>query len=357
MVFALGFLIAGLIALVIAPAFWGRALRLTTRRIEMQIPLSAREILADRDLIRAEFAVERRRLEQTADRLNNVRAGDLSELGRRAATIVAQQAELTALGRRNAEQEAELVSLEHRLAETSAELAASATALYGASGLVERKDAELLEFRREFSGLRALAGNSRAALAAAEIDIALLQKNLAAESGEVVRLEQQLASMRLENEANAATLKAAAAKLADRDDALKAAEKREADLQWRRKQQLESTRAVEGRLLEKVDQLREAEAASNAALEAARANYEALKRELAGQRLTPPQGHEASAFAEREEYAVLRQNINEIGASIIRMANGRFGPETAAPLNEAASDPPAKHSGLVLAKSGSSAAE
>jgi len=63
MFFALGVLVAGLLGLMILPALWRRAVRLSTRRIEMQTPLSMDEVLADRDLLRAEFAVAERRLE------------------------------------------------------------------------------------------------------------------------------------------------------------------------------------------------------------------------------------------------------------------------------------------------------
>jgi hypothetical protein len=97
MVFALGFLVASLMALAIAPAFWRRAIRLSTRRLEMQLPLSPEEILAGRDLLRAEFAVEQRRLEQKAEALNLVHAADMAELGHRAAIIDAQDADLLSI--------------------------------------------------------------------------------------------------------------------------------------------------------------------------------------------------------------------------------------------------------------------
>ena len=97
MVFALGVLVASLLALAIAPAFWWRAIRLSKRRLEMQLPLSPEEILAGRDLLRAEFAVERSQLEQKAEALNRVHAADMAELGRRAAIIDAQDAELLAV--------------------------------------------------------------------------------------------------------------------------------------------------------------------------------------------------------------------------------------------------------------------
>lgn len=61
--FALGFLIATLMALLLMPAVWRRAVRLTRRQIEATTPLTRAEILADRDQIAAEYAVSIRRYE------------------------------------------------------------------------------------------------------------------------------------------------------------------------------------------------------------------------------------------------------------------------------------------------------
>ena len=94
MLFSLGFLLAALLALAIAPAFWHRAIRLATRRLEMQLPLSAREVLAGRDLLRAEFAVEHRRLEQKIGMLSELHARDMAELGHRAHELAAKDADL-----------------------------------------------------------------------------------------------------------------------------------------------------------------------------------------------------------------------------------------------------------------------
>lgn len=321
MVFALGFMIAGLIALAIAPAFWSRAVRLSRRRIEMQIPASAREILAERDLIRAEFAVERRKLEQKVEAMGRARAHDLAEIGRGTAAIAGQKQELAALDQRNAEQSAEAAALQRQLSESAAELAATQTALYEAGGLVERKDAELLAVRADFSSLRSYSDSQRAAAAALNDELVKLKRKLDAQSTELARFQQEIASMRLEHDADLATLKATAAKLADREEALRAAEKREADLERRRVLQVETTRAVEKRNLEKIDRLRAAEAAAQIALAAARANSDSLTLEVAALRAAGG-GEAAPASAIREENAILRQKINEIGAAVIRMANG-----------------------------------
>ncbi|TWG97168.1 hypothetical protein L598_002200000520 [Mesorhizobium sp. J18] len=61
--FSLGFLCAAFIALMVAPALWRRAVELTRRRIEASVPLSAAELQAEKDRLRAEHAMQTRRLE------------------------------------------------------------------------------------------------------------------------------------------------------------------------------------------------------------------------------------------------------------------------------------------------------
>ena len=54
---ALGFLLGCLLGLVLAPPLWNRAVRLTTRKLEATMPMSLAEIQADKDQLRAEFAL------------------------------------------------------------------------------------------------------------------------------------------------------------------------------------------------------------------------------------------------------------------------------------------------------------
>ncbi|HSA67743.1 MAG TPA: hypothetical protein VLE24_08785, partial [Methyloceanibacter sp.] len=60
---ALGFLLGCLLALMLAPPLWNRAVKLTTRRLEATMPMSLIDIQADKDQLRAEFAMSTRRLE------------------------------------------------------------------------------------------------------------------------------------------------------------------------------------------------------------------------------------------------------------------------------------------------------
>ena len=63
MLVALGFLVASLLGLLLASAFWSRAVRLTTKRLKRSMPVSEAEIKADRDRLRAEHAIKVHKLE------------------------------------------------------------------------------------------------------------------------------------------------------------------------------------------------------------------------------------------------------------------------------------------------------
>ena len=64
-VFRHWFLVASLFGLVLIPLVHNRAVRLTMRRLEAATPLSMAEIQADKDQLRAEFAMSTRRLEMS----------------------------------------------------------------------------------------------------------------------------------------------------------------------------------------------------------------------------------------------------------------------------------------------------
>ncbi len=97
MYFGIGFLLAALSVLVVAPLVHGRAERLTMRRLEATIPLSMAEVQADKDLQRAEFAMSTRRLEIKVEQLKTNSAGQLAELGRKGDAINRLKVELGTL--------------------------------------------------------------------------------------------------------------------------------------------------------------------------------------------------------------------------------------------------------------------
>ncbi|WP_422371373.1 hypothetical protein [Hoeflea sp.] len=62
LLFALGFLAAALVALIVAPIIQRRIVTLTERRIRASVPLSAAEIRAEKDMARAAYAADNARL-------------------------------------------------------------------------------------------------------------------------------------------------------------------------------------------------------------------------------------------------------------------------------------------------------
>ena len=94
MYFGIGFLLAALLGLSVIPLVHGRAVRLTMRRLEAATPLSMAEVLADKDQLRAEFAMSTRRLEISVEQLRDRTASQLSELGRKTDEINRLKAQL-----------------------------------------------------------------------------------------------------------------------------------------------------------------------------------------------------------------------------------------------------------------------
>src|SRR5579863_9293377 len=82
MYFVAGLLVAGLVMMLILPAFWRRAVRLSERRTRLQQPLSVSEAVAERDQLRAAHSVAERRLERRIEGLQSELAEQRAALGR-----------------------------------------------------------------------------------------------------------------------------------------------------------------------------------------------------------------------------------------------------------------------------------
>ena len=124
MYFGIGFLFATIIALALFPLVHSRAVRLTVRRLEQSIPQSMAEVQAEKDALRAEFAMSTRRLEITIDELKNKYTNALADLGKKGDAVNrlkiergAQKVEVAAL-------EAEVVTLNDRLTAAGKEIEA-----------------------------------------------------------------------------------------------------------------------------------------------------------------------------------------------------------------------------------------
>src|ERR1700710_462947 len=160
MFFGLGFLAASLIGLIIVPFVHGRAVRLTVPRREAATPLSMAEIQADKDQLRAEFAMSTRRLEMSVDQLKGKSTGQLAELGKKSDAINRMKLEL---GEKNAtifSLDAREKAVKEQLRATEEEFATKTEALRGAEQALTAKQADLAKINSELSD-RSMMAESR----------------------------------------------------------------------------------------------------------------------------------------------------------------------------------------------------
>jgi hypothetical protein len=91
---ALGFLLGCLLALMLAPPLWNRAVKLTTRKLEATMPMSLNDIQADKDQLRAEFAIELRKVEVALDKAREKATRELIEANKRRVELAVLNTEL-----------------------------------------------------------------------------------------------------------------------------------------------------------------------------------------------------------------------------------------------------------------------
>ena len=84
----IGFLVASLLVIGVIPLMvHQRAVRLTMKRLEAVTPMSMAEIQADKDQLRAEFAMSTRRLEMSVDQMKSKTTSQLAEIGKKSEAI------------------------------------------------------------------------------------------------------------------------------------------------------------------------------------------------------------------------------------------------------------------------------
>lgn len=84
---ALGFFLGCLLGLMLAPPLWNRAVKLTTRRLEATMPMTLAEIQADKDQIRADFAIQLRKVEVALEKSKEKASRELIEANKRRVEI------------------------------------------------------------------------------------------------------------------------------------------------------------------------------------------------------------------------------------------------------------------------------
>jgi chromosome segregation ATPase len=382
MYLAIGFLISMLFGLMIVPLVHNRAVRLTTRRLEAATPLSMAEIQADKDQLRAEFAMSARRLEMSVDQLKNKSTSQLAELGKKTDAINRMKLEL---GEKNAtifSLEAREKAMKEQLRATEEEFAARTESLRDAEQALKDKQNELARLSAELSdrsmvaesrqlelvAVRAQIDNLKGRVGDAEKEFSATQTRLGVERGESEKASRELAEARgkVENLSQRVT---------DLDRQL-IVQVKEAELLGNRVSDLEQRLATQGKLLAErefennqlrqareaaernVKELREEIALNNSgawpALEKLKGEKAAVEEQLRLARderaklqrdiNAIQQQAESSWATERMENALLRERINDIAAEVAKLAMQLEGPnssieamlaEPAAPANPA----------------------
>jgi DNA repair exonuclease SbcCD ATPase subunit len=151
MYFALGLLFAGLLAVIIMPAVWKRAVRLTKKRIEAATPITLAEFRADKDQLRAEFALQTRRLETTIEGLRARLAEQVGEYNDRRAEFGAMRAERDSAVGKMSELEAREAALRDRVLELERETTDLAQQLRMRERELENRTAEIQALRDEYA--------------------------------------------------------------------------------------------------------------------------------------------------------------------------------------------------------------
>src|SRR3982751_5530622 len=200
MYFGLGFLIASLLGLVIVPLVHARAVRLTARRLEAATPVSMAEIQADKDQLRAEFAMSTRRLEMSVDQLKAKTTSQLAELGKKTDAISRLKAELGEKTATIFALEAREKSLKDQLHTTEDELAIKTNALREAERALAGRQAELGRLTMELDDTAVAAAGQSVEIVALKTQIETLQETVATLEQEIKETEGRLAHERVKAE-------------------------------------------------------------------------------------------------------------------------------------------------------------
>jgi myosin heavy subunit len=134
---ALGFLLAGLVVLLFLPALWGRASRLSMRRLQMLAPFTREEAIAQRDLLRAEYAFRERRIAQELEEAKATKAKHLLEIGRKTVQLHEHDEKQKRAEAESRELERQLAEARGQLGERGELLAVTETALHAATARYE----------------------------------------------------------------------------------------------------------------------------------------------------------------------------------------------------------------------------
>jgi len=364
MYFGIGFLLAALLGLLFVSLVHNRAVRLTMRRVEAATPISVAEIRADKDQLRAEFAMSTRRLEMSVEQMKAKTTHQLADLGKKTEAISQLKKELGEKTATIFELESREKNLRDQLHATEEEFEHKSGSLREAERALAGKEADLVKLSAELSERSLSSDSQRVELAALRTQIEAMKVSVADYERAVRATEERLARDRGEAEMAAKELNEARSKvagLAARTDDLERqllVQTAETEALGRRVQELEGRLADQARLLAKREaeiaqtrgeleaahklesdlreQLGNASARSSGAMERLRSEIAQLEAQLAAsveersklqsEIVVMRRDAETSWAAERVENALLRERINDVAAEVARLTAALEGP-------------------------------
>jgi chromosome segregation ATPase len=221
MFIGIGFLVAGLLVIGAIPMVHARAVRLTQRRLEAMTPMSMAEIHADKDQLRAEFAMSTRRLEMSVDQMKAKTTSQLAEIGKKSEAVGRLKLELGEKAAALLGAEAKVNSLTEELENVHKALAAKAGSLQETERRLANTTAEVGRFTVQLSDTSVQADSQRVELVTLqtqnlmlkgqiegyEQEVRSLQERLDAQSANAEKASTLLAEERIKAEAFAAHIK------------------------------------------------------------------------------------------------------------------------------------------------------
>lgn len=362
--FVLGFLAAALIALMISPAIWNRAVTLTKRRIESSVPLTLNEVQADKDQLRAEFAMSTRRLELSIEELKDKAARQVIEINRKRDELAKLAEESREKMHAVNELEGYGSEIQQKLAARERELDKTTTALRETREKLEASALELERVNRRLDEESANADSRR-------IELVAKQTSLDDMTDQFEGLREENAHLMNENQRLHAAMKTGTEKLEDADDRGAKWQKKIADLEEklrRREREIKEIRAggqadsetsneLTRLLMDEKNRTNDLEAklasatlrteallsdASNENVSKAMEQLNAERKELEkklqavtterdsfqAQATANSQAASADWETERKENAILRERINDLAAQVTAMTAAIEGPES-----------------------------
>jgi chromosome segregation ATPase len=362
----IGFLVAGLLVIGAIPLVHARAVRLTMKRLEAVTPMSMAEIQADKDQLRAEFAMSTRRLEMSVEQMKAKTTSQLAEIGKKSEAVGRLKVELGEKTAALLALEAKEAQVSEELSRTQQQLAATANELAETEQVLAATQGELAQVSANFNETSLTADSQHVELLALRAQLEVLKGQIDGYYQENTDLQARLARTTTDLETTSRDLAEERARVEpltthiEELERLLVAQTTEAEILGRRVLEQAARLDEQGRFLAEheynADTLRnettaarQTEAAVRAALaeaeDRARQTTEALRAERVALEAQLRQALEERAKLEREiaamkreaettwatermENAVLRERINDVAAEVARLASTLEGPNS-----------------------------